>query len=167
MGEEPLCGSRGQGGRRAGGAAPAARGETRRQAVSPQPMEGSGGPQDGRRSLGKPALGQAGTEGRPAGRTHAREVCEELQPAGGTHAGGVRAGLSPVGGTPRWSRGGVRSPPPEEEGAAETRCEEPTPTHIPCSPAPLRGGGREFGSGVEPGRKDRWGEGVLRFAFTV
>jgi len=34
----------------------------------------------------------------------------------------------------------VRSPPPEEEGAAETRCDELTITPMPCSPVPLSGG---------------------------
>jgi len=33
----------------------------------------------------------------------------------------------------------VRSPSPEEEGAAETTCDELTVTPIPCLPAPLRG----------------------------
>jgi len=33
----------------------------------------------------------------------------------------------------------VRSPPPEEEGAAETRCDELTATPIPHRPAPLGG----------------------------
>ena len=49
----------------------------------PQPMEGSGegeAPQDGRDSVGKPALEQCVAEDRPAERTHTREVCEELQP---------------------------------------------------------------------------------------
>ena len=96
---------------------------------------GMDAPQDGRRSLGEPALEQAVTGGlRPAGRPHAREA---------------DGGLSPAGGTPRWSRGRVRSPPPEEEGAAETRGEEPTPTPIPRPPAPPPGGGgrenREWG----------------------
>ena len=36
----------------------------------------------------------------------------------------------------------VRSPPPEEEGAAETTCDEPTQTPIPSCPA-LLGGSRE------------------------
>ena len=35
------------------------------------------------------------------------------------------------------------SSPPEEDGAAETRCGELTPTPIACSPAPPGGGGRE------------------------
>ena len=47
----------------------------------------------------------------------------------------------------------VRSPPPEEEGAAETMCGELIATPIPCPPVPLQGGGREFGSEVEPGKK--------------
>ena len=33
----------------------------------------------------------------------------------------------------------VRSPPPEEEGAAETTCDELTTTPIPRPPAPLGG----------------------------
>jgi len=33
----------------------------------------------------------------------------------------------------------VRSPPPEEEGAAETTCDELTATLIPRSPVLLRG----------------------------
>jgi len=37
----------------------------------------------------------------------------------------------------------VRSPAPEEAGATETTCDELTVTPIPCSPAPLREGGRE------------------------
>ena len=37
----------------------------------------------------------------------------------------------------------VRSPPPEEEGAAETTCDELTATPIPCPPVLLGGGGRE------------------------
>ncbi|KAK4827950.1 hypothetical protein QYF61_022565 [Mycteria americana] len=47
----------------------------------------------------------------------------------------------------------VRSPPPEEEGAAETTCDELTATPIPLSPVPLGGGGREFGSKVKPRKK--------------
>ena len=83
--------------------------------------------------------------------THAGAVCEELQPVGRTHVGEVCGGLSAMGGTPRWSRGGVRSPPPEEEEAAETRCDELTTTPIPLRC--WRGGGREFRSEVEPGKK--------------
>ena len=33
----------------------------------------------------------------------------------------------------------MRSPPPEEEGAAETTCDELTQTPIPRPPAPLEG----------------------------
>ena len=71
-----------------------------------------------------------------------------------------------MGGTPHWSRGGVRSPSAEEEGAAETTCDELTPTPIPHPPA-LLAGRRERKSGVElsPGRREMWGEGALRFGF--
>jgi len=56
----------------------------------------------------------------------------------------------------------VRSPPPEEAGAAETLCDELTVTPIPRHPAPLAmgGGGREMGVKLSPGRREEWGEGV-------
>jgi len=48
----------------------------------------------------------------------------------------------------------VRSPPPEEEGAAETTCDELTTDPIPRPPALLRVGKRERnGSEAEPGKK--------------
>ena len=60
----------------------------------------------------------------------------------------------------------MRSPPPEEEGAAETTCDELTATPIPHTPV-LLGGRRQGKSGVKlsPGRREGWGEGVLRFGF--
>ena len=72
-----------------------------------------------------------------------QSVPEGLQPVGRTHVGEVHEELSPVGGTPRWSRGRARSPPPEEEGVAETTCDELTVNPIPRPPALLGGGGRE------------------------
>ena len=134
----------------------------RRQAVPPQPVEGSGGadahlqpgeeptpeqggaPKDGHDSVGKPVLEQSVPEGlQPTEGTHIGAVHEELQPMGSIHVGEVHGGLSPMGETPRWSRGRVRSPAPEEDEAAETMCDELTPTPIPCPPVPLGGGGRE------------------------
>jgi len=58
---------------------------------------------------------------------------------------------------------GVRSTPPEEEGAAETRCDELTVTPIPRTPVSL-GGRRERKSGVKlsPGRKEESGEGIFK-----
>jgi len=53
---------------------------------------------------------------------------------------------------------------PEEEGAAETTCDELTITPIPHPPAPLGGGGRETGVKLSLGREG-WGEGVLRSGF--
>ena len=48
----------------------------------------------------------------------------------------------------------MRSPPPEEEGAAETTCDELTATPIPHPSALLAGGGgRGIGSKAEPGKK--------------
>ena len=56
----------------------------------------------------------------------------------------------------------MRSPPPEEDEAAETLCDELTITPIPCPPVLLAGGGgREIGSEVEPGKKQ--GEGTRCF----
>ena len=60
----------------------------------------------------------------------------------------------------------MRSPPPEEEGAAETTCDELTPTPIPRPSVPLGDKVEKMGSGLEPGRREEWGEGVLRFGFT-
>ena len=55
----------------------------------------------------------------------------------------------------------------EEEGSAETMCDELTATPFPRPPAPLAGK-RERKLGVELswGRRERWGKGVLRFGFT-
>ena len=47
----------------------------------------------------------------------------------------------------------VRSPPPEEEGAAETACDELTPTPVPVPLHHCGGGGRGTGNKAEPGKK--------------
>jgi len=59
----------------------------------------------------------------------------------------------------------VRSPPPEEEGAAETTCDELTVTPIPHPPVPLGGRRKRNRSEAEPGKKGGVGEGVLRSGF--
>ena len=54
----------------------------------------------------------------------------------------------------------------EKEGAAETTCDELTPIPIPRPPAPLAGSRwRKFGVELSPGRREGWGQGVLRFGF--
>ena len=64
------------------------------------------------------------------------------------------------------NRKSVRGPPPEEEGATETMCDELTVTPIPHPPVLLAGGGhRETGLKLSPGRREGWGEGVLRLSF--
>jgi len=74
------------------------------------------------------------------GRTHVGAVCEELQTMGRTHVGEVCGELSPKRGTFTLEQGqSVRSPPPEEEGAAVTTCDELTVNPIPCPPALPRG----------------------------
>jgi len=57
----------------------------------------------------------------------------------------------------------ARSPPPEEEGAAETACDELTTTPIPRPPVLLRGEEVE-NSGVKlsPGRTEGWAKGVFK-----
>jgi len=56
----------------------------------------------------------------------------------------------------------VRSPPPEEEGEADTTCVELTTTPIPHPPAPLEGRReRKIGSKVKPGNEG--GVGRRRF----
>jgi len=48
-------------------------------------------------------------------------------------------------GTPRLEQGkSVRSPPPEEEGVAETTCDELITVPIPCSLLCLVGADKEF-----------------------
>ena len=60
----------------------------------------------------------------------------------------------------------VRSPPSEEEGAAETTCDELTATSIPHPPCAAQGEEVEkSGMKLSWGRREGWGEGVLRFAF--
>jgi len=48
----------------------------------------------------------------------------------------------------------MRSPPSEEEGAAQTACDELTVTPIPRSLAPLGGRRERNGSEVEPRKKE-------------
>ena len=56
----------------------------------------------------------------------------------------------------------MRSPPPEEEGAAETMCDELTTTPIPHPPVLLWGEEVEkSGVKLSPGRREGWGEGVF------
>ena len=91
---------------------------------------------------------------------------EGLQPVGRTHIGEVHGEPSPMWWDPMAEQDRVRRspPPPEEEGAVETRGEEPTP-----APVPLRRRGEEgerTGSGAEAGRREGWEEGVLWFGFT-
>ena len=59
----------------------------------------------------------------------------------------------------------VRSPCPEEEGAAETMCDELTTTPIPCSLCHWGGGGREIRSKAEPGKKGGVGGRCFRTLF--
>ncbi|GAB0179457.1 hypothetical protein GRJ2_000411000 [Grus japonensis] len=58
-----------------------------------------------------------------------------------THAGEVREGLSARERDSMLEQGNdERSPPPEDEEATETTCDELTVTPIPRPPVPLRGG---------------------------
>jgi len=60
----------------------------------------------------------------------------------------------------------VRSPPPEQEGVTEAICAELTLTPISLSHCPFQGGGvRETGLKLSLGRREGWGEGVLRSGF--
>ena len=98
------------------------------------------------------------------GGTHAGAICEELQPVGRTHVGEVCGELSPVRGTFTLEQGkSVRSLLPEGQGAAETTCDKVTVTPIPL--CHLGGGGSETGVKLSLGRREEWGEGVLRSGF--
>ena len=52
----------------------------------------------------------------------------------------------------------MRSPPPEEEGAAETTCDELTVTPIPHPPALLGGYVENLEVKLCPGRREGWGK---------
>jgi len=79
----------------------------------------------------------------PMGRTHAVAVHEELQSMGRTHDGEVCGETVSCERDLTLEQGqSVKSPPPEEEGVAETMCDELTITPIPCPPAPLGVGRR-------------------------
>lgn len=96
----------------------------------------------------------------PVGGIHSGAVCEEVQAVGRTCVGAVCRGLSPVGDCTLEQGKSVRNPPTEER-AAETTCDE-----LPAAPIPrccCRGGGREFGSEVDPGKKGGVEACVLRF----
>lgn len=64
-------------------------------------------------------------------------------------------------------RKNVRSPPPEEKGAAETTCDESTLTPPFLSPC-TAGKKVEVGNSriSSPGRTERWGKVFLKFGFT-
>ena len=60
----------------------------------------------------------------------------------------------------------MRSPPPEEGGAAETTCDELTTTPIPRPPAPLRWEEVEkIGSKVKPRKKGGVGGRCFKIWF--
>jgi len=84
----------------------------------------------------------------PVGRTHVGTIREEMGPVGRSHVEEVCGELSHERDLTLKQGKSVRSPPPEEEGAAETTCDELTITPIPCPPAPL-GGRRERKSGMK------------------
>jgi len=54
---------------------------------------------------------------------------------------------------------------PEGQGAAETTCDELTITPVPLRHLRGGGGGRETGVKLSPGRREGWGEGVLKSGF--
>lgn len=90
----------------------------------------------------------------PLRRTHPGTVCEKLQPVGRTHME-VYQQLSPIGGTPRWYRRWTD----DEMNMRWTDRKPPFPVSV-CRP---RGGGREFVSEIELGKKG----GVGRRCFNI
>jgi len=68
------------------------------------------------------------------GRTHAGAVWEELQPVGRTHTGEACGELSHTG-----EGAECEESSPEEEGVAETACDELNATLVPHPPALLEG----------------------------
>lgn len=103
-------------------------------------------------------LEQSASEGlQPVERTHTGAICEELQAVGRTPAGEVNGGLSLVGGPQLEEGKRVRSFQPEEDGAAETRCEGLAAAPIPHPPVRLGEGGRESRRNLKPRTKGELG----------
>jgi len=102
----------------------------------------------------------------PVEGTHAGAVREALQPVGRTSAGEVCAELSLVRGIFTLEQGqSVRNPPLEEEGAAETMCDELTIIPVPQPLVPLGGRRERNRSEVAPRKKGGVGrEGDLGFS---
>ncbi|KAK4806915.1 hypothetical protein QYF61_012636 [Mycteria americana] len=73
----------------------------------------------------------------PVERTHAGPVLEELQPVGRAHVGEICEGLDCLLWKGPHAGAGEEC---EEEGVAETMCDELTTTPIPCSPVPAPNG---------------------------
>jgi len=101
----------------------------------------------------------------PLVRTHTGVCREDLQPMGRIHVGKFCGELSPMRETSCWSGERVKSPLLEEEGAAETMCDELTVTPIPRPPVLLGGRRKRNGSEAEPGKKGGLGEDDLRSSF--
>ena len=75
-------------------------------------------------------------------------------------------GLHPVGRDPTLEQGkSVMSPAPEEDEAAETTCDELTPTPLPVPLHRWWRVGREFGSEAVPGKKGGVGERCFKIWF--
>jgi len=109
---------------------------------------------------GGPKLKHSVPEGlHPMGMTRAGAVHEELQPVGRTHVGEFRGELSPVGRTP--SSGRVW-------GRRSSRDNMWWTDFNPHSTSSCTAGGEEvenWGVKLRLGRREGWGEGVLRFGF--
>ena len=115
----------------------------------------------------EPTLQHSVSEGlHPVGRTHAGAVREELQPVGRTHIGEVCGGLFPVGGTPCWSRGREWGVLLLRRKELQRQCDELTATLIPRPRVLLWEEEVEnLWVKLNPGRRERWREGVIRFSF--
>ena len=134
-----------------------------RQVVPLQPMEVHGGADIHLQPMEDPTLEQVDV---PEGSCDPMEspcwsrlLSAAVAPWRGAHAGaGLLAG--PV--TPWEGPHTGAEEEHEEEGAAETTCDELTASPAPCPLRCLRGGGREVRSEDEPRKKrEGWGEGVF------
>jgi len=116
---------------------------------------------------GGPTLEQPVPDGLyPMGGTCAGAVCEELQPVGRTHIEELCGELSSIRDTSHCSRGRVWGVLPLRDKERQRQHvmnwpQPPFPVHLHRSGE----GGREMGVKLSRGRREGWGEGVLRSGF--
>jgi len=110
-------------------------------------------------------LEQPVPEGHPVEKMHSEAVCE-LSPWEGLTLEQFKEDCLPWVGPHTGAGEECEELSPEPEGVTETTCDELNAAPIPCPPAPLgRRRQGKLGVKLSLGRREEWGECVLRFSF--